>query len=537
LNSQVANFDFLENEGKGTSLTRLWKLLGSLADNSVEKIDALIQAKILDATEDKELIGCLGALTSAQWTESAEQLKNVFPAENSLIIVEVGTKASECRKEQKVTLTNFGLSGYEVSTRRNNHSATISKDRSNHCQETIKVLRNRAHDGIVFSCSGLPCTSTQHHFVGKLSCVYIMRAIQGKESTPVAVKVLFEERNEIALNELKVLSKLQADAVPYVVRPFGTGGHLLHVSGRKVFALTLHAVNVDSTDTTLRTLVNIEDFRNMAVHILEAVQQFHSKNVVHRNLEDVSNILYNAIDQTILMCGWSQSQIIDLASQSSLCEGIKQDARHVGALLLSLLGRKKNGEEFKLSQVQGDLNTYISLSITAFNLPVADENRMIRMSSPLVAVIRGLIGGRMSIDAGLELLLKLQPIPEQGIKRISVYPRFIPSMDRITYPLEIREKHCFNEKGEKVVQHGVYVTKRTPDGVPLGGYAGTAVTAAYQARLIKGNQHFHLISSFKAGGEGSVRYTLDGRRHAIFDLHRAAKTGQVQVSQFVDLIA
>jgi hypothetical protein len=47
--------------------------------------------------------------------------------------------------------------------------------------------------------------------------------------------------------------------------------------------------------------------------------------------------------------------------------------------------------------------------------------------------------------------------------------------------------------------------------------------------LIAAGKQFHLISTFKAGGKGTFRDTLDGRKHAIFGLLRAAKTGQVHL--------
>jgi hypothetical protein len=287
-------------------------------------------------------------------------------------------------------------------------------------------------------------------------------------------------------------------------------------------------VNVDVTDRTLRTLMNINEVNTVATRLLEAAHRWSLQGIVHGNMEDISHLLYNGIDQTISVCGWSDGQIVGLECKSKLKEGMDKDAHSIGALLLSLVARKHNGEEYLYNAIKGETDKYITQAISAFNLQVEDENKKLHPDSLLVTVIRGLIQGSMSVERCITVLQGFNVVSGPRIQSFPVHPRYFASVDRTSFPLEIREKICINEKRERVTQHGVYVTKKTPSGVPLGSYTGIPITAAYSVRLEDCEKHFHLISTSKAGGNGACRYTLDGRNHAIFDLYRAARTGQVQ---------
>jgi hypothetical protein len=496
------------------------------------KVEILLQSKILDKIKDTEMIRYLNAFTGAQWFGVSIQLRKALPTEDSVISVEIEGSflCQVLGSHEEFQNSVSGVSGQEISTRRQQAPfGLVAKTSSSHCKDTISELLNRVHGGVAFTASGLAFTGSDLHFVGTLSFVYCLKACFGKEKTLVAVKVLFEEKNQNALNELEVLKKLQAGAVPNVVRPFGSGCQSLKVSAKTVLVLTLNAVNVDSTDKTLRKLMNFNEIKTMATHVLDALRNSHSIRIVHGNLEDPANLLYNAIDQTTVVCGWSQGSIVGPDSESILHERVLQDAHNVGTLLLSLVARKKDGEQYKFDQVERDLDKYVNSSLLAFNILVEDESRRMSQSSPLVIVIRGLIQGNMSVADGFGILSASDPVPEQHIERLFVPPRYLQSTDSISYPVEIREKYCFNEQGEKVLQHGTYVVKETPSGVPLGSYAGVSVTAAYGKRLVSADKEFHLISTFKAGGKGACRHTLDGRKHAIYDHPRASKTGQVQI--------
>jgi hypothetical protein len=521
LTSQGANLDFL-GDGRTTEYMKLWKYLIDTAITHHEKIERLVRDKIVDSRKDKRILNFFQSMPADKWREISAHLQKQAPERGEIISIILVDGQPEIhdgpRKTQVQALEVRGIPN--------------QKQIRSHCESIMDKLCQAKK--LVNAGGKSHITGNNFYLQGKGYCTYFLKPVCG-DGVSIAVKIPvisdMKKINLIATKELAVLKKLHAEGVPNVVEPYGN--ECLRVkedNGDILLIVASKAKSSDQTDRKALQLIDYNGLHSVVTQILRATFHIHRLDVVHGNLADISNLVFDHINLEICLAGWSSSQILDTESSDNVRKLKSKDTKDVAKLILSLIARRKDGEEVVIPE-DGDLSDTLASSVSAFNNGVWDPNLRLDPSSAIVTVSRHLFEGSLSLGAALDKIqLQTSPGPTK-FTFLPVRPRYLLTHDTVTFPTDIKVKKCVDNKGNEVEQCGIFAQQKTPKNAILGPYEGIDVTTDYRQRLETADPRldFHLLSLPGGGAKASFRRTIEGnpRNNTIQDVYALQASGAV----------
>ncbi len=523
LQSQGATLEFLGRDGRNTEYMEVWKYLGNKFISHKDKIQRLLDIKVVDRIKDHRILNFISSMPSHQWPTVSAQMQEKAPKRGEIISIKIGDRQlhnDPCQMQVRVR----------------DVSGTPSQlQRRLHCESILQALCQASR---LVNAGGTNCETGNIFYVqGDKYFTYFLKPERGDVDSIAAVKIPvysdLRKINPIATNEFAVLKKLHSGGVPNVVEPYGNECLQVRVSKRASVSLVSSiAIQSDQTDRRALQLVNLNGLNSVITQILGATAHVHQLEIVHGNLAQISNLVYNHIGKQIYISGWSHGQILDTEISDYTSQKLKlKDTKDIGALFVALIARKTDGDELIISE-DDDVSSIISSAVSDFNAGVLDPNLRLDINSTIVAVTRGLIEGSLTPGNAFAMMQSSSPPREETkFTILPVQPRYLDSHDSVTFPTEIRVKTCVDNKGNRVEECGVFVPQTTPKNAILGPYEGLEVTSAYLQRLEKADprKDFHIISLPGGGLKASFRKAIDGnpRNGTIQDVFALQGSGAV----------